>query len=196
MVLGGVRREKGSADLTTVGSATAVGVFGWLVAHTLNFWIVAHSQHVVLGHTSRQLWQVTTTATMVVGMLAVAALLSVVRGCGPAAPRHRRGRTIQVAVGLSTAAFLVADTIEHAVLGLDSTPAVGVLLGALVHASFGAGTSLYWLQFVAELQVAARWLLPWLLPEPSPVRPVARHRWHPDRFWWASAPACRAPPAC
>jgi hypothetical protein len=38
----GYLRTEGAADLFAAGSALAAGAVGWLVAHAVNFWLLAH----------------------------------------------------------------------------------------------------------------------------------------------------------
>jgi hypothetical protein len=71
-------------------------------------------------------------------------IAAVVVGGHRSAPRRT---PVPVAVGLSAAAFLAADALEHALLGLDSTPPQAALLGLVLHGSFGAVSSLYWVRF-------------------------------------------------
>ncbi|WP_127506183.1 hypothetical protein [Actinoplanes solisilvae] len=188
------RRIAGAADLVGAGSAMAVGVFGWLAAHTLNFWIIAHSHHGALSTTERHVHQATAAATIVAGGLATAALVTAALvGGHRAAPRRS---TVHVAVGLSAAAFLGADTIEHTLLGIDSTPPQAILLGLLLHAGFGAVSSLYWLRFtdsVCSLATPATTspAEPAARPEPAEHETPRRRR-----LVWAYAVAGRAPPAC
>ncbi|GID29851.1 hypothetical protein [Paractinoplanes brasiliensis] len=190
------RRAGGRADLVTAGSAVAVGAFGWLVAHTLNFWFIAHSHQGVLSSSGRHVHEVTAAAAVVTGALAAAALVAalLVGGFRPASRSENRN-TVAPATGLSTVAFLTADAIEHTVLGLESTPPIVIVFGALLHAAFGAGTSLYWVRLTGGVRI------PVVRPVPEPAvtarpRPPAPD----DRPWrrlvWAYAVAGRAPPVC
>ncbi|MBU2669898.1 hypothetical protein KOI35_40945 [Actinoplanes bogorensis] len=191
-MLNGSRRASGGAHLATAGSAVAVGLFGWLVAHTLNFWFIAHSHAGPLSLSTRHVHEVTAAATVVAGGLATAALIAAfLAGAGRQTGRPRWRGTVPLAAGLSTVAFLAADAIEHTVLGLESTPPVVVVLGALLHASFGAGASLYWLRFTGGIALPSTRSNPQPVTAALPMAPRVRP-WR--RLLWATAVVGRAPP--
>ena len=198
MARGDTRRSEGPAGLKAAGSAAAVGVLGWLTAHTLNFWFVAHSHFGAASSASRHVHRASAAVAVIAGCLAVAAVVAVAVGAhaksgAPAVPRHRH-TVVQLAVGLSTIAFLGADAVEHAALGLDGTPPVVLLIGIVLHTLLSVGASLFWRDFSAALRVLLRWLLGWALPEAQPARRPARRRCRRRRLWWAYALAGRAPP--
>ncbi|RSM60077.1 hypothetical protein DMB66_25670 [Actinoplanes sp. ATCC 53533] len=190
----GYLRTESAADLFAAGSALAVGVAGWLVAHTVNFWVLAHSYDGALSPAARHLHAVRAGEAVVAGCLVAAAVLAVAVAVGFLHGR-RRSTAVHLAVGSSVVAFLAADAVEHALLGLGPTPPAVLLAGAFLHALFGAGSSLVWLRLVLRVRVATR----------SPVHPVSaaarpvRARRRPERcrlLLCSYAVAGRAPPPC
>nr|WP_221383153.1 hypothetical protein [Actinoplanes polyasparticus] len=187
------------ADVWAAAAAVAVGVFGWLMAHSLNFWLIAHSHHGVLSGPAHHVHEFTAAAAVLTGGLAGASLIAVVvsSALGPparAVSRRRRCHLVRLAAGLSTVAFIAADALEHAALGVDSTPPSVYVTGLLLHAAFGAGTSLYSLRFTDGVRSlvrphVTRWATP-LVPQPAALRWPRRWR----RFLWAYALAGRGPP--
>jgi MFS family permease len=187
------------ASVADLMAAVSAGAFGWLSAHTLNFWIIAHSHQGVLSGAARHVHEVTAAATVVAGCLAMATLLAAVvvvvpRRARP--PNRRRGHRLstQAAAGLSTAAFLAADTIEHAILDMAGTPPAVLLFGACLHAVFGAGASLSWLRLIDHFTG-----LSWPCShrsEPAVHRPRRQglHRCRRHRLLWADALSSRGPP--
>jgi hypothetical protein len=179
-------------------AAVSAGAFGWLAVHTLNFWIIAHSHPEELARGLRHVHEVTAAAT-VTGCLAVASLLAAVFVVLPEQARRgdRRGGhglPVQAAVGVSTIAFLAADTIEHALLDMPATSPAVLLFGACLHAVFGVGASLYWLRLLDHITVLS---LPWYrLTEPAAERPrrPARHLRRRHRLRWTYAVTSRGPP--
>jgi hypothetical protein len=186
-----------TARLVRAGSAVAVGGFGWLLAHVVTFWFVAHSHHGAMSVSARHVHSYTAAAAAVAGGLAVAALLAIALTCGWGRDRSSgptRRRPVHRAVGLSTAAFLIADAVEHTVLGMEHTSPALVLLGACLHALFGAGSSLLWLGFVDGVQSL-------FTPVRSPATVLrvrrtspGRRPWRARRLLWTYAVAGRAPP--
>ena len=187
-----------TARLVSAGSALAVGAAGWLLAHTVTLWLIAHSHHGTLSLSARPAHSSAAAAAVVAGCLAGASLLSVVLIVGLArdsASRsaRRRRTTFQLAVGVSTVAFLAADAVEHAVLGLEGASPVLVLFGACLHALVGAGSSLFWLRFTDTVHTILAPLRPLAA---APVHRLGRpaRRSGRRRLLWAEAAAGRAPP--
>ena len=186
-----------TARLVSAGSALAVGAAGWLLAHTVTLWLIAHSHHGTLSLSARPAHS-SASAAVVAGCLAGASLLSVVLIVGLArdsASRSARRRriTFRLAVGLSTVAFLAADAVEHAVLGLEGASAVVVLFGACLHALVGAGSSLFWLRFTDTVHTILAPLRPPAAADAHRLGRPAR-RLGRRRLLWADAAAGRAPP--
>ena len=192
-------RTTATAPLAIVGPAV-VGAFGWLLAHCLTFWLIAHSHRGDLSPLARHVHDSSAAAAVIAGCLAAACLIAVALTSTPGAaratptPRQRR-RTFQLAVGLSTGGFLLADTVEHVVVGLERTPPTVVLLGAALHALIGAASSLFWLHYTDSvhhlLRARARLDgLPALRPGPASTGPHLRRT-----NLWAYTFAGRAPPA-
>jgi hypothetical protein len=193
-------RARDTARWLGAGSAVGVGAFGWLLAHVVTFWLATHSHHDSPSLSSWHVHGFAAAGTVVAGSLAavwVIALLAASWWTGGSASSSPRGRrpSVHRAVGLSTGSFLAADAIEHAVFGLAPTPPTLMVLGVLLHALLGVGSSLLWLSFtdVVRSVLTAMW------PSTSsgacpPVMPDQRSR-RPRRLLWAAVVAGRAPPA-
>ena len=188
-----------TARFANAGSALAVGTFGWLLAHSLTFWLLAHGNHGALTAVADDVHGLAASASVVGGCLAVASMLAVGLTIRPA--RHgrssspqRRRTAVPLAVGLSTGAFLVADVVEHQLLGLGPVQPSFLVLGLCLHAVLGAGSSMLWLSFTDAVRG--------LLRRSRPVTAQAeRHsRLHDAssrrrrEHLWAYAVAGRAPP--
>lgn len=191
-------RAKDPVHLFSAGTAVAVGAVGWLLAHVVTIWLAAHSEHGSLTptgwHTHGYPSAVATGGIAAVSLVALALAAGLGRTPRSWSPPSRQV-TVHRAIGLSTVAFLAADVVEHAVLGLAPAPPALVLLGALLHALFGAGSSLLWMRFTDGV----RGMLSSLRPAVSvgarrPNRPAHRPP-RPRRLLWAEAVAGRAPPA-
>jgi hypothetical protein len=162
-------------------AAVSAGAFGWLVAHTLNFWIIAHSHPNDLAQGVRHVHELTAAAT-IAGCLAVASLLAAAIVVVPSKTRRgeqRRGYgpRIQAAAAASTVAFLAADVIEHALLDLPRTPPALLLFGACLHAVFGVGVSLSWLRLLDHI-TAPNW------PSGHHSEPATHHPGRPGPHLW------------
>jgi hypothetical protein len=120
-----------------------------MLAHALTLWIVDHSH----GAAVRAGHHHTATAAVAAGCLIAAALLAAVlvgsaRRLSTAGRARRRADVVQWSAGLSTAAFAVAELVEHTLLRPpDSPPPVVLLLGAVLHAVVAAASSLFWLRY-------------------------------------------------
>ena len=152
----------------------AVGVFGWLTAHLLTFWLLAHSHGRPLSPAGRTLHHYTETAALLVGCLAAASLLAVLltrpRRNWPQPTSAHRAATARRAVWMSTLAFASAELVEHAMLSADRKPPVILLAGLLLHALAGALTTVTWHHYRDAVHRM------WATTEPVPA-------------------ACRTPPA-
>jgi hypothetical protein len=177
----------------TVAPAVVLGVFGWLVAHTVTFWFAAHSHNGPLSLTARHLHDYSALAAIVTGCLAAVACVTAA-ATGIRRDHRPRRRTVHLSVGLSTGAFLVADTVEHVLLDLPHSPPALVLLGAGLHAVMGAATSLFWLTVAQAIQARVRTRHDVDLPA-VPQRCRTSRTPHPWRtHLWAAAVPGRAPP--
>ena len=180
-------------------AAVSAGAFGWLIAHTLNFWIIAHSHPQDLARGLRHVHELTAAAT-VAGCLAVASLLAAAIVVGPRRTRPKDqprgdGHRVHAAAVVSTGAFLVADAIEHALLDLPGTSPAVLLFGTCLHAVFGAGASLYWLRLLDHITGQTWW--PWghhSTPATACLCRPERHPWRRHRLLWAYAITSRGPP--
>ncbi|MCG5436438.1 hypothetical protein [Micromonospora foliorum] len=192
-------RAQRGGRLLFAASALLFGVFGWLTAHAATIWLLGHTGP---GSGETHHHPHLSGAVLLTGCLAGGSLLAVlavaVRG-GPQLDAHlqrsRRAAAHRSSL-LSTAAFVAAEFVEHALTGQHDMPPLGVLLlGCVVHAAMGAGTSLLWRCWVDDLlQLAA------LLRGHAPTYATRRARWHARRqiaarrTWQALASAGRAPP--
>jgi hypothetical protein len=186
-------RTKGTAEFFAAGSALAVGALGWLIAHLVTFWLLTHSHHGTLSLAGRHLHAVAAAEAVAAAGVAAAALAAVPLG---AALRRRRPRrtSVHLAVGLSTAAFVTADAVEHALLGLAPSPPATLFVGACLHALFGVGGSLLWVRLALGVRIPAVALR----PAPAVARPGLGGRGprRCRRLLCSYAVAGRAPPAC
>lgn len=138
-------------------SALLFGVLGWLVAHSVTDWLVGHAGH-GLGAEAAHHHLHLPAALVLVACLAGGSLLAVfvVALLG----RHRldagtprsRGAAARRSSLLSTASFVAAEFVEYGLTGHHEIPPVGILLvGGVVHALMGAGSSVLWGWCVRDL---------------------------------------------
>ena len=186
---------RGTATAAGAWSAVAVGTFGWLLAHVVTFWLVAH-RHAGMLETAGHVHSGTAVSAAIVGVLATASLTAIVfraRRTGIPAPEATGGASVTRLVGLSILAFLAADAAEHAVLGWERTPPALLLFGALLHAIFGAGGSLCCLRLSSTVRILLAWLRPLLAPNARRTIGAGEATLR-RRLLWADAVAGRAPP--
>ena len=177
----------------------AVGVFGWLTAHLLTFWLLAHSHSATLSPAARHLHHYTASATVLVGCLAAASLLAALVTVPPRDPSRQEpaghGHAVRRSIWMSSLAFVGAEVLEHALLGGERKPPVILLAGLLLHAIAGALTTLTWRHYrdaVHRMWSMTRPLTaPALGPQPRVFGPVPGSR----RHLCGSCITGRAPPA-
>jgi hypothetical protein len=188
-----------AARLLSAASPVAVGVFGWLTAHLLTFWLLAHSHSASLSPAARHLHHYTASATVLVGCLAAASLLTALVTAPPRDPCQQepagQDRAVRRSIWMSSLAFVGAEVLEHAVLGGERKPPVILLAGLLLHAIAGALTTLTWRHYrdaVHRMWSMTRPLTaPALGPQPRVFGPVPGSR----RHLCGSCITGRAPPA-
>jgi hypothetical protein len=144
--------------LFVAASALSLGVLGWLVAHAATYRIVEHHHHGVdpgVRHAHGYLGP----TGLIASCMAAASLLAIFAVCrraghaghGPGGPVDR-GTLLALSV-LSTAAFVLAELVEHAAAGEHGVPPLLVLVvGVGVQAVIGAGTSLLWRSCVRSVE--------------------------------------------
>jgi hypothetical protein len=195
-------REQRGVRLLTAVSALLFGGVGWLVAHTATEWLTGHAGHGLGGDAAHSHTHVS-TAALLIGCLAGGSLLAIftvaLSGHGnldAVAQRSRRVAARRWGL-LSTASFVAAEFIEHAVTGAHEIPPVAVLLlGCAIHGLAGAITSILWGYCVDDVMRLATLLLGGDVVEPgSRIRFAGRRRIARRRTWRAIAVAGRAPPA-
>ena len=192
----------GQGRLLTVGSALAVGACGWLTAHALTYWLMAHGHTGPLGQAARHTHHYSASLAILAGCLAAAALLAVMITAGtggrrgPRPPGHLE-RVMRRDTTLSTAAFVGAEIVQHWVMGENHRPPVAVLvLGAALHALIGAITSLVWLRCIDGMHHLPRLAnTPRLDTRPRRPGPCAPGHLRRRREVWAFSIIGRAPPA-
>jgi hypothetical protein len=182
-------------------SALLFGVLGWLAAHTATDWAVGHSGHGLADGPAHHHLHLP-AAALLVACLAGGSLFAIfavaVLGRHPLAAGSPRSKLASArrSSSLSTASFVAAEFVEHAVTGQHEIPPIGVLLiGCVVHALMGAGSSMLWGWCVRDVLRAAS-----VLRGGGPVcfgqrrLPVAARRTPALRTWRLLAMAGRAPP--
>jgi hypothetical protein len=192
------RRSEGDATNTTrrtgqrdgrlllATSALLFGVLGWLLAHAATDWLFAHTGHGPAGGTAHGHLHVS-AAVVLVACLAGGSLLATFtvallgrRRLSIGTARSRRAAASRSSL-ISTASFVAAEFAEHAVTGRHDVPPVGLLLlGCVIHALLGAGSSLLWRRCVGGVLQLAR-----LVRGSAPA--ISDHRTLPARMPWVSA---------
>ena len=144
-------RSGGTVQATRLLAACApmaVGVFGWLAAHLLTFWLLAHSHGDMITAAGRRLHHYTATATVLAGCLTAASLLAALVSAPSTRSRDskpsERGRAARRAAWMSTLAFATAELAEHGLFGGDRKPPLILLAGMLLHAVAGALATVTW----------------------------------------------------
>jgi hypothetical protein len=182
-------------------SALVFGVLGWLVAHTVTDWLVGHAGH-GLGAEAAHRHLHLPAAALLVACLAGGSLLAVFvvalvgrHRLDVGSPQSRRAAARWSSL-LSTASFVGAEFVEYGVTGHHEIPPVGILLvGCVVHALMGAGSSVLWGWCVRDLLRLAGTLRGGV-PARTGYRilSVATRPSSARRTWRALALAGRAPP--
>jgi hypothetical protein len=184
--------------LSSAASPVTIAVFGWLTAHLLTFWLLAHSHSAAVSPAARHLHHYTASGTVLVGCLAAASLLAVL----VTAPQRNsrlhetavQGHVLRRSLWMSSLAFVGAEVLEHALLGGGRKPPVILLAGLLLHAIAGALTTLTWHHYrdaVRRLWSMTRPLgAPTLRPQLRMIAPVPG----PRRHLCGSCITGRAPP--
>jgi hypothetical protein len=182
-------------------SALLFGVLGWLIAHTVTDWLAGHAGH-GLGAQAAHHHLHLPVAVLLIACLAGGSLLAVFvvallgrRRLDAGWPRSR-GAAARRSSLLSTASFVAAEFVEYGVTGHHQIPPVGILLvGGVVHALMGAGSSVLWGWCVRDLLRLAGTLRR-AVPARTGYRVllVATRPRAARRTWLALAMAGRAPP--
>ncbi|MEO3788500.1 hypothetical protein ABGB12_34680 [Actinocorallia sp. B10E7] len=196
-----MRREQ-VERVVLVSSAVSFGLSGWLVAHGLTEWLLTHQHVIDTGGVVRHSHGFLGPATVVAVCLAAATLLSLFAvtsrgGQERELPPIRWCRDLRRSAALSSAAYVVAEAVEHRFDTAAQLPGpLVVLIGATVYLLVGIVTSLLWRGSTRAVRsLAARLSRP---PQRSPLKaisipasgeaPVLR------RQRWALPIAGRAPP--
>ena len=194
-----------SARFTTFASAVALGTFGWLLAHALTYWIVAHGHPDALGRTDRHVHAYSMSMAVPAGWLGAVLLIAVLvigvsqgarRYCG-AGERPHWGRVVGRSTGLSVAAFAAAEVTQHLAMGDQHSPSgAALVVGLILHALIGAMTSIFWLRYTANVSSLRVPSDRFALSMPARVvgRLSSRRRRHDDTML-AFCVIGRAPPA-
>jgi hypothetical protein len=189
---------RNAARLLSACSPIALGVFGWLTAHLLTLWLLAHSHNTVVSPTGRHLHHYTASATLLVGCLAAASLLAALVSASPSDRPHPgtsgRSAAIRRAIWISTLAFGAAELTEHALLGADRKPPAILLAGLLLHALAGSLTTLSWRHYHGVVHRIWSMTGPLVAPVSAQPRPVSASAPAPRRYLCGACIAGRAPP--
>ena len=181
----------GTARMAGAGPALAAGTAGWLLAHVVNLWFVAHS-HDGVSTSTGHVHGYAAASSAVTGMLAVAALLAMCWMMRRTRRREPAAAGLARPVVLSTSAFLAVDAVEHAVLGWERTPVVLLAAGAVLHALCTAASTMVWLRLSGALVLLLGWMRPPAAPSPRRFVGAARHPSARRRLLWAEAIVGRA----
>lgn len=188
-----------AARLLTACAPAAVGVFGWLAAHLLTFWLLAHTHGGSPSPAGRHLHHYTAATALLAGCLAAASLLATLISAPSRQPPRSKptdpAMTARRAAWMSTLAFIGSELLEHTVFGGDRKPPVILVAGLLLHAFAGALAALTWRQYrdaVHKLRSATG--PPAALDQARPQRTNRPRSW-PRRPYRGSSIAGRAPPA-
>jgi len=164
------QRSLTGAGLLTAGSGLAFGLLGWVAAHDISSWLLAHCH---VSGAAPDVWRVDRYAgetALFAGCLALGSLLALVAAPNPGrSGGPGRRRTTRLSALVSVGAFLATDLTERVVAGDGPMPPFMVLLvGLAVYAAIGTGTSFLWWYCLGTVRGVAGLL--------DRRRPLAPHR--------------------